>query len=175
MPPGLERFNSAPSDLAESALFRCCGSHRWARRIAAHRPYPDLDALLAAADEALYDLPRDELGEALHAESVIAGPLPQSGYSAADTALDAAHAAYEGRFGHAFVICLDDATPGEALDRMLAGIRSRLGNDPEDERALAADELRRVAHGRISRLVREVGPFPESRDSGCPDSPYVPV
>lgn len=66
--PELDRFNTAPSAEAEAALLNCCGSRRWAVRVAAHRPYPDLDALLAAADEAGYDLPPPDLAEALAAE-----------------------------------------------------------------------------------------------------------
>jgi 2-oxo-4-hydroxy-4-carboxy--5-ureidoimidazoline (OHCU) decarboxylase len=120
--------------------------------VADHRPYPDLDALVAAADEAAYDLTPADLAEALAGESLT--PLPDGAYSAAHTALSAAHAAYESRFGHVFVICLDDCTPEEALDRVLAGIRGRLANDPEEERVLAAEELRRLARGRIARLVR---------------------
>ncbi|MFI1445149.1 2-oxo-4-hydroxy-4-carboxy-5-ureidoimidazoline decarboxylase [Streptomyces fructofermentans] len=151
-PTGLERFNDTPDDEAERDLLHCCGSHRWARRVADHRPYPDLDALLAAADEASYDLTPPDVAEALACESLTV--LPDGAYSAAHTALSAAHAAYESRFGHVFVICLDDAAPGEALDRVLAGIRSRLANDPDEERAVTADELRRLARGRLSRLVR---------------------
>lgn len=52
------------------------------------------------------------------------------------------------------MICLDDATPEEALDQVLAAIRSRLTNDAEEERVITADELRRLAKGRLSRLVR---------------------
>lgn len=66
--PGLDRFNAAPAAEAEAALLECSGSRRWAARLAAHRPYPDLDALLAAADEAGYDLPPADLAEALAAE-----------------------------------------------------------------------------------------------------------
>ncbi|TLS44544.1 2-oxo-4-hydroxy-4-carboxy-5-ureidoimidazoline decarboxylase [Streptomyces montanus] len=181
-PAGLERFNAVPADEAQQALLACCGSSRWARRVADHRPYPDLDALLAAADEAAYDLAPGDLAEALSRESLT--PLPDGAYSAAHTALSAAHAAYESRFGHVFVICLDDFTPEEALDQVLAGIRSRLANDREEERLLSAEELRRLARGRISRLVRaysEVekwGERPESMhnsDSGPPDSPYASV
>ncbi|MBI0379247.1 OHCU decarboxylase, partial [Streptomyces albiflaviniger] len=35
----LDRLNTAPADAAEAALLACCGSRRWARLIAAHRPY----------------------------------------------------------------------------------------------------------------------------------------
>lgn len=121
--------------------------------MAEHRPYPDLDSLLAASDEAAYDLTPTDLAEALAGESLTL--LPDGTYSAAHTALSAAHAAYESRFGHVFVICLDEVPPAEALDQVLAGIRSRLTNDPEEERVLAADELRRLARGRLTRLVRQ--------------------
>lgn len=42
------------------------------------------------------------------------------------------------------------ASPEEALDRVLEGIRSRLANDPEDERVIAADELRGLARHRLT-------------------------
>ncbi|MEU6220402.1 2-oxo-4-hydroxy-4-carboxy-5-ureidoimidazoline decarboxylase [Streptomyces sp. NPDC047022] len=158
VPAGLERFNAAPADDVRRALLACCGSLRWACRVADHRPYPDLDSLLAAADEAAYDLAPSDLAEALSCESIT--PLPADIYSAARTALSAAHAAYESRFGHVFVICLDDVSPDEAADRVLAAIRSRLANDPEDERPLAADELRRLARGRLIRLVRDYSGAP---------------
>ncbi|MFG3658252.1 2-oxo-4-hydroxy-4-carboxy-5-ureidoimidazoline decarboxylase [Streptomyces sp. NPDC047706] len=136
-------------------LLSCLHSVRWARRVADHRPYPDADALLAAADEAAYDLTAADLGEALAAESL--PELPDGAYSAAHTALGAAHAAYEARFGHVFVICLDDFTPDEVLDQLLAAIRSRLTNDPEEERGVTAEELRRLARGRLVTSLRGAG------------------
>jgi 2-oxo-4-hydroxy-4-carboxy--5-ureidoimidazoline (OHCU) decarboxylase len=150
---GLERFNRTSAADARRALLACCRSLRWAHRVAEHRPYPDLDSLLAAADEATYDLTPADLAEALAGESLAA--LPDGMYSAAHTALSAAQAAYEAKFGHVFVICLDDAAPDELLDQLLAGIRSRLANDPEEERLLATEELRRLARGRLTRLVRD--------------------
>ncbi|MEV5978153.1 2-oxo-4-hydroxy-4-carboxy-5-ureidoimidazoline decarboxylase [Streptomyces sp. NPDC052114] len=191
-------MNSAAPGEAEAALLTCCSSRHWARRVAAHRPYPDLDALLAASDEASYDLAPGDLAEALACEPLdptvplqtprgrgLRPPAPAT-TTAAHTALRAAHAAYESRFGHTFVICLDDVAPDEALDQLLSGIRSRLGNDPEDELALAAEELRRLARGRLTRLVlamsadtqvRAPGGHAarESRPQTRPDSPYVPV
>ncbi|MFJ3581500.1 2-oxo-4-hydroxy-4-carboxy-5-ureidoimidazoline decarboxylase [Streptomyces sp. NPDC090127] len=150
-PDGLGLFNAAPADAAHELLLACCHSRRWAERVAAHRPYPTLDALLAAADEAGYDLSAADREEALAAESS-AAPHPDAP-PAAHTALRAAHAAYESRFGHAFVISLDGVRPGERLDQVLAGIRSRLANEPEEERVVAADELRRLARGRLAHHV----------------------
>ncbi|MFE1962818.1 2-oxo-4-hydroxy-4-carboxy-5-ureidoimidazoline decarboxylase [Streptomyces sp. NPDC059479] len=150
-PNGLHRFNTAAPLAAETALLSCCGSRRWAQRLAAHRPYPDLDTLLAAADEASYDLSQADLTEALADESS-SGP-PHSAPPAARTALRAAHAAYESSFGHAFVISLDGHRPEEYLDEVLAGIRTRLSHEPDHERAVAADELRRLARSRIALLI----------------------
>ncbi|MFF9213693.1 MULTISPECIES: 2-oxo-4-hydroxy-4-carboxy-5-ureidoimidazoline decarboxylase [unclassified Streptomyces] len=154
-PAGLEDFNTAPADQAARALLTCLRSLRWARRIAAHRPYPTLEALLAASDEAAYDLTPADLAEALAAESLPA--LPDDAYGAAHTALSAAHAAYESRFGHTFVICLGGVPPSEALDYVLEAIRSRLTNDPEEERVVAADELRRLARERLFGLLGGAG------------------
>ncbi|MET9142515.1 2-oxo-4-hydroxy-4-carboxy-5-ureidoimidazoline decarboxylase [Streptomyces sp. NPDC057197] len=148
----LEQFNTAPPDEARRTLLACLRSPRWAHRVTAHRPYPDLPALLAAADEAAYDLGPADLAEALAAEPLPV--LPEGIYLAASTALSAAYAAYDARFGHKFVICLDDAAPEEALNRVLAAIRSRLANDPEEERVTASDELRRLARGRLLRAAR---------------------
>ena len=102
------------------------------------------------------------MSEALAAESP--PTLPEDMYSAAHTALNAAHAAYESRFGHMFVICLDDVPPDETLDRLLAAIRSRLTNDPEEERLVTLEELRRLAKGRLGRAVRGAG--------NCATSPH---
>lgn len=151
----MEHFNAAPAEDLERTLLACLRSPRWSRRVADHRPYPDVDSLLAAADEAAYDLTWDDLTEALAAEPL--PTLPPDTYSAAHTALNAAHAAYEARFGHVFVICLDGVSPSETLDRLLEAIRSRLANDPEEERVVAADELRRLARERLLHALRGAG------------------
>ncbi|WP_309094529.1 2-oxo-4-hydroxy-4-carboxy-5-ureidoimidazoline decarboxylase [Streptomyces sp.] len=151
----MEQFNAASAKDLEQTLLACLRSRRWARRVADHRPYPDLDSLLAAADEAAYDLTWADLTEALAAEPL--PTLPPDTYSAAHTALDAAHAAYEARFGHVFVICLDGLSPSQVLDRILEAIRSRLTNDPEEERAVTAEELRRLAKGRLLNALRGAG------------------
>jgi 2-oxo-4-hydroxy-4-carboxy-5-ureidoimidazoline decarboxylase len=256
---GLDRFNSAPPNAARAALLACCGSRRWAHRLAAHRPYPDLDVLLAASDEACYDLTWADLTEALSDEAVpglprnpafppaVTGPpgsgrdgagpagpgtgtgtgtgppregLPGTnaarrpapppgggragasgtaagagpyacasgltgltgetgprstggrGLTAAHTALRAAHAAYESRFGHVFVICLDGLEHDELLGHVLAGIRDRLGHDVDEERAVTADELRRITRGRLTRLVAN---RPDTTAFQPPGSPYVPL
>ncbi|OON74391.1 2-oxo-4-hydroxy-4-carboxy-5-ureidoimidazoline decarboxylase [Streptomyces tsukubensis] len=160
-PPGLATLNAAPRRDAVAALLTCCASLPWAEGIAAYRPYPDIEALLAAAEEASYDLNSAELDLALRSEPSM--PLTPASYlakrsaqsaSAAYTALSAAHSAYEARFGHPFLISLDAVAPEESLDLVLSDIRTRLGNHPEDERTVAADELRLIAGSRLARLAR---------------------
>ncbi|CAM5438405.1 hypothetical protein SATRM34S_02699 [Streptomyces atroolivaceus] len=161
---GLGRFNAWSRDQAEAALLECCGSTRWAQRLAAHRPYPDVDTLIAASDEAGYDLAPADISEALTTES--APCLHHDAPRAAHLALRAAHAAYESRFGHVFVICLDGLRPSQHVDQVLAAIRTRLAHDPDEERALTAEEMRRLARGRIIELMTEAGrapgPFPQA-------------
>ncbi|MFJ3855200.1 2-oxo-4-hydroxy-4-carboxy-5-ureidoimidazoline decarboxylase [Streptomyces sp. NPDC090085] len=153
--PGLARFNALSPDEAGAALLECCGSRRWAHRMTAHRPYPDTGALLAGADEASYDLSQADLTEALAAER--SAELAHGAPYAALLALDAARAEYERKFGHAFVICLDGHPPEEHADRLLGGIRRRMGHEVDEERSISADELRRVAQGRLLDLTRRLG------------------
>ncbi len=97
-----------------------------------------------------------DLTEALADESCMPQPLlgmRAPGSNAARTALRAAHAAYEARFGHVFVVSLDDCPPEEMLDRVLASIRTRLANDPDEERSTTAEELRRITINRLAHLV----------------------
>jgi 2-oxo-4-hydroxy-4-carboxy-5-ureidoimidazoline decarboxylase len=122
--------------------------------MAAHRPYPTLDALLAAADEAAYDLTSGDLAEALAGEATTA--LPDRGNLAVHTALRAAHAAYEARFGHVFVLAADpadDEDPTALLDRTLASLRERLGHDEDEESVVTAEQLRRICRARLLRLA----------------------
>ncbi|OEV03604.1 hypothetical protein AN216_11070 [Streptomyces oceani] len=156
----MRQLNSASPVEAENTLRTCCGSTRWAHRVAEHRPYPDTAALLAAAEEAGYDMTRADLQEALAQESPQHPATEGPGALAAHTALRAAHAAYEARFGHTFVICLDDVRPAERLDRALVALHRRLGHDPEQEHAVVAEELRLLTLSRLTRLLGPQVPDP---------------
>jgi 2-oxo-4-hydroxy-4-carboxy-5-ureidoimidazoline decarboxylase len=127
-----------------------------------------MEALLAAAGEASYDLSSADLAEAFAGESPVPPPSPfgSSDWPAADTALRAAHAAYERRFGHVFMVCLEGCQPDEVLDRVLTSLRTRLNHTPEEERPVAADELRRIARARLAHLIVSPSPMDALR-SGC--------
>ncbi|MEH6375833.1 2-oxo-4-hydroxy-4-carboxy-5-ureidoimidazoline decarboxylase [Streptomyces sp. KLMMK] len=157
---GLDRLNSAAPGAAEAALLACCGSRRWARRLADLRPYPDLRTLLNTAEHAARALAPADLAEALADETVPQHLLTGPGVTEATRgALRQAQAAYEARFGHVFVLCLDGSRPDDALDRALASLRARLASTPAQEAAVTAAELARLARGRLTRLAPDTPPM----------------
>jgi OHCU decarboxylase len=166
----LERLNSLPPDDAERELLACCGSHRWARRMAGARPFADADALLAQADAAWWSLGPADWLEAFRSHPRIGESkteTPQSErerqWSAGEqsgmgTAADATrrgiaegNRAYEARFGYIYIVC----ATGRTAEQMLELLRQRLGNDPEAELRVAAEEQHRITRLRLTRLVEE--------------------
>jgi 2-oxo-4-hydroxy-4-carboxy-5-ureidoimidazoline decarboxylase len=169
----LAEFNALPPGDAERGLLACCASRRWARQVAAGRPYPDLDALAAAADAALTTLTWADIAAALAAHPRIGeraespareadqptdraaawSRREQSGIEGADaevrTALVGANREYERRFDHVFLISASGRSPAE----MLAAARQRVGNDEATERAVVRAELATITQLRLVRLV----------------------
>ena len=62
---GLRWLNSLPAAQAGQLLAGCCASRAWVERMAAGRPYADVEALLGESDRAVGALGRDDLAEAL--------------------------------------------------------------------------------------------------------------
>jgi allantoicase len=163
---GLRWLNSLPPAQARQVLPTCCTSRAWVERMAAGRPYPDVDALLKASDRAVRELDRDGLVEALAAHPRIgqraAGSSTEAvwsrqeqasvGDAAAEVraALREGNRAYEERFGHVFLICAS----GRSAEEMLAALRERLGNDPATEWGVVAEELRQITRLRLERLLQ---------------------
>jgi 2-oxo-4-hydroxy-4-carboxy-5-ureidoimidazoline decarboxylase len=163
--PGLAGFNDAPAAAAERELLSCCAAVRWARQVAAGRPYPDLAALLAAADAALAGLTWPDVEQALAAHPRIGDRISgqdresgwsrheQAGMESADAATRAALAEanreYEERFGHVFLIFAS----GRSDTELLAAARARLGNNEILERGIIRTELGKIARLRLARLV----------------------
>jgi 2-oxo-4-hydroxy-4-carboxy-5-ureidoimidazoline decarboxylase len=163
---GLERWNGLPEAEAAAELLAVCHSRRWAREVAAGRPYADLAALQAAADEVWTGLDAEDWLEAFAAHPRIGeggsgggrsaawSRQEQSGVGAAgrdvQEALARGNAAYEERFGHVFLV----AAAGRSADEILAELEARLGNDPATELRVAAGEHRRITRLRIEKLMR---------------------
>jgi OHCU decarboxylase len=156
-------FNDLPADRAVDELLAVCHSRRWATRVADRRPYPDLAALQRTADEVWTGLDPDDWLEAFAAHPRIGergGASPdsssreQAGVGAAGqdvrTAIADGNAEYERRFDHVFLISAE----GRGAQEILANLRARLGNDPDTELRVAADEQRRITRLRLERLLQ---------------------
>ena len=162
---GLERldwFNRLPEEAAAGELLAVCHSRCWAERVAAGRPYADLAAVQRAADEAWTALGPEDWLEAFAAHPRIGeaggrsagwSRQEQAGVGGAGPdvaeALARGNAAYEARFGHVFLI----SAAGRSAEELLAALTARLGNDPDDELRVAAEEQRRITRLRIGRLL----------------------
>ena len=155
----LAAFNAAAPGDAERDIARCCASRSLASAIAAGRPYADADTLSAAVDAGFGRLGWAEIAEALAGHPRIGGPA--AGWSAAEQAGAAAappdiareladgNRAYEQRFGHVFLVCAS----GRSAAELLATLRARLANDPQTERRIVTDELRKITQLRMRKLL----------------------
>ncbi|MGW6196315.1 2-oxo-4-hydroxy-4-carboxy-5-ureidoimidazoline decarboxylase [Kribbella sp. NPDC055110] len=160
----LEEFNSAPTDRLRPALAACCDVPRWVDAILAKRPYGDLAALTAVADQSLRELDDNEVDRALQAHPRI-GDRPQGASTEAawsrneqagvgDDAgvrqeLADGNRQYEERFGRVFLIC----ATGLSAAQMLDSLRTRLTHDDATEAIVVHEELRKIALLRLSKVV----------------------
>jgi 2-oxo-4-hydroxy-4-carboxy-5-ureidoimidazoline decarboxylase len=176
-------FNQLPARAAQQMLLDCCSAPAWAGPMTAGRPYASaadairrsssIVAALSIADlaEALAGHPR--IGErpatnydsasqegasqngAVHEGAGAAdwSRQEQSGVNAGDTAtkraLARANLEYEECFGHIYLVCASGRTGTE----LLALLRSRLQNEPEDEWQVVRTELQKINALRLQRLL----------------------
>jgi OHCU decarboxylase len=159
----LDRFNRLSDEEAAAQLLAVCHSRRWAKEVAASRPYADLAALQRAADEVWLGLGPEDWLEAFAAHPRIgeAGGASadwsrqeQAGVGGATDVkerLARGNADYEARFGHVFLI----SAAGRDATEILAALTERLGNDPATELRVAAEEHRRITRLRLERLMAE--------------------
>ncbi|HKP84377.1 MAG TPA: 2-oxo-4-hydroxy-4-carboxy-5-ureidoimidazoline decarboxylase [Pyrinomonadaceae bacterium] len=161
-------LNSLPVAEAEKELLQCCGSTRWARQMAAARPYPTLEALLASANELWWSLDRNDwleafrshpkIGEKKAAEPVSKQSSQWSGQEQAAVAtasqetvdsLATLNRAYEEKFGFIFIIC----ATGKTSNEMLSALRDRLEHEAMDELPIAAAEQSKITALRLNKLL----------------------
>jgi OHCU decarboxylase len=158
-------LNELAPERAEAVLLGACASRAWAREMAARRPYDDPEALYAAADAVWEKLSADDWLEAFAAHPRIGERDqtkvdPQAGQEQAGVAtapevtlgeLAVGNRAYEARFGYVFLI----RASGRSAEELLAALRRRLGNDPDTELRVAAEEHRKITRLRLEGLLRQ--------------------
>jgi OHCU decarboxylase len=165
----LKKLNAMPAAEAEAALFDCCGSKQWARRMTKRRPFDDSKKLFEAADRIWWALPREDWLEAFRAHPKIGervakkrGDSQAQAWSQQEQAATAAapagiqrelaafNRAYADRFGYIFIVC----ATGKKSEEMLALLRQRLQNDPVAELRIAAEEQRRITRIRLEKMLQ---------------------
>ena len=164
----LAELNALPGARAEAELLACCGSQRWAREVAARRPFADVDTLLAVAEAVWWLLAPEDWHEAFRAHPRIgerkAAPAQgaraadwsrQEQSGASDAAASVAAALAEGnreyarRFGHIYIVC----ATGKTAEEMLGILRARLDNDSATELRVAAGEQAKITRLRLEKLL----------------------
>ncbi|MGY0019574.1 2-oxo-4-hydroxy-4-carboxy-5-ureidoimidazoline decarboxylase [Streptomyces sp. cg35] len=161
--PGLTRFNTSDESTAQAELHEVCASSAWGSKLLAQRPFATTESLFGASDAAMAELTAEDLAEAMAGHPPIGRPKPgdptssreQRGMAGASEELKAEmleqNLAYQDRFGHVFLIC----ATGASAEQMLAALRTRIGNTPEQEREIVRTELGKINRIRLTRLVEE--------------------
>jgi OHCU decarboxylase len=170
----LEQLNGLDREAAEEVFLRCCGSTRWAREMAARRPFRDAGIMAREAESLSRELEAADWLEAFAAHPRIgesqrpgragtadgAGELgqdwsarEQAGVDAATDAvrqrLAAANRDYEARFGFLYIVC----ATGKTASQMLDIAERRLTHSPDEELHIAAEEQRKITRLRLAKLL----------------------
>jgi 2-oxo-4-hydroxy-4-carboxy-5-ureidoimidazoline decarboxylase len=173
----LADLNALDDEAASREFLRCCGSSRWAREMAAARPFATAEAMAVRADAIWWALDPADWLEAFAAHprigsggsggsrgsggSARAGEpdgsswsdQEQAGVAGADDEirrrLAEANRDYHARFGYIFIVCATGKTAGE----MLALLEARLRHDAGEELRVAAEEQRKITRLRLRKLT----------------------
>jgi OHCU decarboxylase len=164
----IDGFNRLTDADARRLLESCLAVPRWIDTVAAGRPYGDPGAALEAAARAAASLSGAEVDAALTRHPRI-GERAGSGHDAElssreQAGVDTSDAAardelargnreYEARFGRVFLI----RAAGRSSAEILAELRRRLQNGPDEEAAEVAEQLREIALLRLQQYL-EGGP-----------------
>lgn len=157
----LEDLNGLSAEEAERELLRCCGSQRWAKAVAARRPFKSKEDLHRTAEiewlklkypdwlEAFSHHPR--IGERAKAQGF--AKQEQSGTAAATDAtmlsLESLNRLYEEKFGFVFLIC----ATGKSAEEMLGALQRRLPNGRDVELKNAVGEQAKITRLRLEKLL----------------------
>ncbi|PYT12952.1 MAG: bifunctional allantoicase/OHCU decarboxylase [Acidobacteria bacterium] len=151
-------WNSLTPAEARNRFLGCCGSRSWANAMTAARPFASMEAIFEAGVRIWRGLAREDWLEAFAAHSRIGertsdelAASEQSGTNSASSAvlgeLARLNRDSEAKFGYIYIVC----ATGKSADQMLALLRSRLANDPQEELGIAAEEQLRITQLRLQK------------------------
>lgn len=164
MTPRLAELNAA----AEDEFVRVVGpvyehSPHFARRVAAKRPFPDLEHLRHALQQAVNHAPEQEKMDLIRAHPDLVGRVvltaesqgEQAAAGLTDLSADEIdsfrrhNTAYRDKFGFPFIIC----ARMNKKDAILEAFPQRLANDVEAEKKAALDEIHKIAALRLHDIL----------------------
>lgn len=153
----LDALNQLAQPELYTTLQQCCGAHKWVEKMMADFPMASESSLLDAADrhwaactpadglEAFSHHPRIGDRPALHKE--------QAGVANASTAileeLASLNTRYEEKFGYIFIVFAS----GKSATDMLALLKARMNNSPEEEIKISMAEQGKITHLRLEKLL----------------------
>ncbi|MDA7956203.1 MAG: 2-oxo-4-hydroxy-4-carboxy-5-ureidoimidazoline decarboxylase [Gammaproteobacteria bacterium] len=166
----LEQFNQLGEGEAREWMLGCCGSARWAGRMAESRPFASQAVLADTADAHWREMESGDFLEAFRAHPKIGDPNSAKHKPAGAKAEAAARATaareqagvnhasadvleslargnreYEEKFGFIFIVCAS----GKSAAEMLELLQARIGNARDAEIANAAEEQRKITQIRL--------------------------
>jgi OHCU decarboxylase len=161
-------WNQLPEADALAPVLACCGSNAFALAVIHGRPYPDVDSLLAKADDIWWSLAEDDWLQAFACHPRI-GESPagcsrqfsawsteeqSKARTAAEFILDSItrkNREYEARHGFIYIVCAS----GRSAEELLAILDRRLTNTTEAELREAAEQQRQITHLRIRKWLAQ--------------------
>jgi 2-oxo-4-hydroxy-4-carboxy-5-ureidoimidazoline decarboxylase len=164
----LARWHALPPEEAAAEVLSCCGSHAWAQKLTAMRPFRDELSLCAAADACWQELPASDWLEAFRSHPRIGEQHAQNKTTATSAAwskseqsqmndagaailmrMREGHREYEERFGRIFIVCASGKQPEE----LLSILEQRLKNDPAQELRESATQQQQIMQLRLRKWL----------------------
>ena len=164
----IDALNRLSEDDATAAFTQCCAAQRWVERMVIDRPFESLAEMLEISDRIWEECDVDDYIEAFEGHPRIGDVESlakkyantkgwaggeQKGVEGADRVvlerLAKGNVDYEAKFGHIFIVC----ATGKSAAEMLALLEARLGNPPEYEINVAAEEQNKITRLRLKKLL----------------------
>ena len=156
-----------PAHEAALLLQSCCGATAWVQGMVERRPFHTLGILLRESDDLWWSLSPDDWREAFNHHPRIGERDATAEQSAqaqhwsegeqrgmTDAAAEVRQALadgnreYERKFGHIYLVC----ATGKSATELVALLRERMGNDPENELRVAAGEQAKITKLRLEKM-----------------------
>jgi 2-oxo-4-hydroxy-4-carboxy-5-ureidoimidazoline decarboxylase len=166
----VHKLNQLSDHEARAALHRCNGSSNWTEQMMSARPFKNSEALFSLSDQIWFSLSKSDWMEGFNHHPRIGDfdKLKQkfsitSNWSAGEQAgvtgasgqvlldLKQGNEEYERKFGYIFIVCASGKSAGE----MLAILRGRFDNSPEEELKIALREHAKITRLRLEKLCQE--------------------